>query len=90
MPTGMSLYGATWTQQTAAGGARWRAVAYSSDGNRIAAGIESGGYISTSVDGGVTWTERNGTGLRSWWGLDMSADGSQMVAAPNGGYLYSR
>ena len=82
------MAGSTWTERTSAGSRDWRAIACSSDGQRIAAAV-SGGYIYTSADGGATWTERTSAGSRSWYGAASSADMLLIATCASGNYIYT-
>ena len=85
--------GVTWTERTGAGSRAWgTALAISSDGTYMAAGVGTGGGdIYTSSDSGVTWTERSGAGSKVWNDIALSRNTSGepafMVAAANSSYL---
>jgi photosystem II stability/assembly factor-like uncharacterized protein len=70
---------ANWSTSTSAGSRNWTSVTSSSDGTKFVAGT-NGGYIYTSVDGGVTWTERQGAGSNAWRSVTSSADGTVIAA----------
>merc|ERR1711966_316455 len=54
--------GATWTEITSTGDAKyWYAITSSGDGTKLAATVDDGN-IWTSTDSGATWTEITSTG----------------------------
>ena len=63
-------------QQTATS-QRWRGIASSSDGTKLAAVVENG-YIWTSTNSGSSWTETASS--QNWWGIASSSDGSKLAA----------
>ena len=73
-----------WTARDSA--RRWRAVASSSDGLRLAAAV-AGGQVYTSGDAGATWTARETS--RNWSSVASSSDGIRLVAAVAGGQIYT-
>ena len=83
--------GQTWTAQTA--DARWRAVATSSDGSKVVAGVEFGSGFYTSTDGGLTWTFRplsTPTPVPvQWRSFAYSGDGKKVVGVGTGDQIYT-
>ena len=82
-------YGETWTetQSTRLWGP---AIAMSSDGRIIAAGVDDNGVgsaIYISYDYGKTWIARESA--RYWKRIAMSSDGRIQTAVPRGGYIYT-
>ncbi len=78
-----SDFGATWTEQAAAGVHHFTAVASSADGSKLVAAAGdyyNPGYLYTSSDSGVTWTEQTAAGNRYWSSVALSADGSTVLA----------
>jgi hypothetical protein len=72
---------------------RWRSVAVSIDGTRLAAGTDFGtNYdqppsIYTSTNSGETWTLTSAPGL-PWQTIACSADGTRLAAGVYGGSIY--
>lgn len=58
----------------------WEAFASSANGNVIV-GVENGGYIYVSTDGGATWQQRMSVDKYGWMTIAVSASGKNMVAA---------
>ena len=78
----------TWTARTSAGSRNWGCIASSSDGTKLAAGVNTGS-IWTSSDSGATWTERTEAGSRSWYSIASSSDGTKLAAVVFGGSLWT-
>jgi hypothetical protein len=64
---------------------RWRALAFSRDGQRLLAAVD-GGRLQVSTDAGATWTPC--APERAWLAVASSADGSRLVAAVDRGPLF--
>lgn len=81
-----------WSQLTVSEqDGNWEAFASSANGN-ILVGVENGGYIYVSTDGGATWDQRTSAGNEGWYTVAVSASGKRMVAAERigtGGQLYT-
>ena len=76
--------GATWVSRETL--RSWRAIASSSDGDKLVA-VVNGGQIYTSTDAGVTWTPRETN--RAWISVSSSSDGMNLIAATFPGFLYT-
>ncbi len=76
--------GATWTAQTAAGGASWSGCAISADGQVLLA-TRFRGSVWLSKDGGATWGVQTAAGALDWASCAISADGNTLLAVPAGG-----
>jgi photosystem II stability/assembly factor-like uncharacterized protein len=74
--------------QTAAGLRKWRAVAMSMDGMKLAATVDEVGFIYTSMDGGVSWSEYVDAGSKLWSNVTFSDDGGYLFASAWNGYIY--
>ncbi|MES2631230.1 MAG: Ig-like domain-containing protein [Patescibacteria group bacterium] len=85
--------GQTWTAASGLGRQEWKdfggnGATVSADGKRIAIvdadGVTSnnwnGGFIYTSLDGGITWVENRAPQGGEWTSIAMSADGAQITA----------
>jgi hypothetical protein len=70
-----SEVGTVWTARES--NRNWRAVASSSDGQRLVAAVY-GGQLYTSSDAGVSWTARASSD--TWRAVASSADGQRLVA----------
>jgi large repetitive protein len=81
-----NLAGITWYAQSGSGSGFWQAIAASSNGDKLVAGVD-GGNLYTSTDAGVTWTARDQA--RNWQSVASSADGSKLVAAVEVGNIYT-
>lgn len=80
--------GTTWVNQ-AGNSTPWLAMATSADGNKLVA-APTGGYISTSQNGGATWTEHTDGPNSFFYSIASSSDGSKIIAAEStaSGHLY--
>jgi photosystem II stability/assembly factor-like uncharacterized protein len=79
--------GLTWETHSPSGS--WIGIASSSNGLKLAAGL-NGGLIYTSTDGGQSWTPQSNSGSHSWYGIASSADGMKLAACDyNSGYIYT-
>lgn len=58
----------------------WEAFASSANGN-VLVGVENGGYIYVSTDGGATWRQRMTVDKYGWMTVAVSASGKNIVAA---------
>ena len=67
---------------------RYRSIASSSNGTKLAAVVWGGGYIYTSTDSGATWTQATSAGSRDWISIASSSDGTKL-AALGGCYIYT-
>ncbi|MFZ4856239.1 MAG: beta strand repeat-containing protein [Desulfuromonadaceae bacterium] len=63
-------------------------VASSSDGSKLAAGV-NGGQIYTSSDSGVNWTLQPASPSLTWNSIASSSDGVKLVAVANNAYIYT-
>ena len=84
--------GATWTEQDngdKSGGfaKNWRTIASSSDGTKLAAGV-NGEYIYTSIDSGATWTEQTNSSSANWISIASSSDGTKLFAVASTAIIY--
>jgi hypothetical protein len=84
-----SDYGATWTARTTPGSMSKHALACSADGQFVAVGNVSSGFLWTSSNAGVNWTQRTNAGQRDWYGLNISDDGTKLAAAAYNGQIYT-
>ena len=87
-----SLLGAsaTWYSRTSAGQRNWWGLAASADGSKLFVGVQSAGYIFTSLDGGATFTQRNVLDATDFTGgIACSADGSRVAIGQWQGYMYT-
>jgi len=66
---------------------KWKAIASSADGKKLAA--LHGNGISTSTDGGLTWTARNVESSSEWIAIASSEDGNKLAAAITNGLIYT-
>jgi hypothetical protein len=84
--------GITWIP-TSAPNRRWRCVASSADGTKLAAGTDFGtNYgeipsIYTSTNSGASWTITSAPG-QPWQTIASSADGNRLAAGVYGGLIY--
>lgn len=82
-----------WTERTAAGAQKWKAIASSADGKKLAAvsDIENStdGLISTSTDSGATWTKQTSAGRAQWRSIASNADGTKLAAVSYRGAFFS-
>lgn len=69
--------GWTWTQRDSV--RNWKGAASSSDGLILYA-IVNGGYIYSSINGGINWSQ-TGSASKNWNEIDCTADGIIIVAA---------
>ena len=81
-----NVAGITWYAQGGSVAGAWQAIAASSNGDKLVAGVD-GGNLYTSTDAGVTWTARDQA--RNWQSVASSADGSKLVAAVEVGNIYT-
>ena len=81
--------GAEWSKREAAGSRMWTSIASSSDGNKLAAVYDWGGYIYTSSNAGATWTARGVPGSYNWTAVASSADGNKLVATAKDHSIYT-
>lgn len=58
----------------------WEAFASSANGN-VLVGVENGGYIYVSADGGATWQQRMTVDSYGWMTVALSASGKEIIAA---------
>ena len=65
---------------------RWRSIASSSDGTKLAAVVD-GGNIWISADSGVSWTAV--ASQQSWSAIASSSDGKKLAAVVNGGNIWT-
>jgi hypothetical protein len=83
--------GVSWRESLVPGVGNWLPIASSSDGMKLVAATyswESGGYIYTSVDGGVSFTINSDT--FNWWqSITSSSDGTKLAAGTWGDYIYT-
>ncbi len=81
----------TWAETRPAGNTDkwWNALATSSDGTHLIAGV-NGGRLYISSDAGSTWTETRPAGdvNKAWYALASSSDGTHLVAGVSSGRLY--
>jgi len=77
-----------WNDQTSVGNANWHALASSSDGSHLFAGVD-GGDLYKSDDFGATWTDISSTSGRHWFSIASNIDGSKVVAVDRGGDIYT-
>ena len=68
---------------------RYRSIASSSNGTKLAAVVWGGGYIYTSTDSGATWTQATSAGSRDWISIASSSDGTKLAAVVYNGYVYT-
>ena len=73
-----------WTKRDAAKDAtahKWKAVAISNDGKRMAAVYEGSNKVFISSDGGANWSDNTITAavITQWTSLAMSWDGKKIV-----------
>jgi photosystem II stability/assembly factor-like uncharacterized protein len=69
--------GSTWTKTTAQN-KKWRSIASSSDGSKLAAVATLDG-IYTSTDGGMNWAKHSEPSQK-WSSIASSSDGSKLAA----------
>ena len=81
----------TYTWSPVATSRAWWSITSSSDGRKLAAVVNGGGYIYTSTDYGVNWTERRPTDqtTRNWVSITSSSDGTILAAVVSYGYIYT-
>ncbi len=82
--------GLTWSS-SGSNPASWHAIACSSTGSRVIAGVGSStatGSLYYSTNSGVNWSTATGEPTALWTSMDMSANGSNAVAVAYGGGIY--
>ena len=72
--------GAHWANRYSIEGRGFAAIASSSDGSRLVAGLDVGNLFLSS-DYGQTWTEQPGADPGVWVSIKMSSDGAKIVAS---------
>ncbi|MES2631162.1 MAG: Ig-like domain-containing protein [Patescibacteria group bacterium] len=93
--------GITWTPLTNLSPRYWAdyggtGIAISDDGMKVAVldtydtvnNDWNGGYVYTSIDGGITWTEESEIGIGYWNSVAMSRDGAKLAVSSNYGNLH--
>jgi len=70
--------GKTWNDVGGAPDGKWKSIAISADGRRLAAADR--GSILTSADRGSTWTKLDAAGSRQWQSIALSGEGNLVAA----------
>ena len=82
-------YLSNWTAQASSATGEWKDIASSADGTKLAAVMQTSGYIYTSTTSGTTWVQRTSVGAGNWKAITSSDDGTKLAAVLNSGAIYT-